>query len=259
MKADRRRAKVKVGRMNSIVAGIDLGDRESLATVLSPTGDVADRFTFPMNEEGYAYFASRVPKHARVAFESTIMAYPISRALRMHGYGDVTVAHPKTLAWIVRSKKKNDRVDSLKIAKLHMAGMLPESHLLDRDEQIVRDVLVQRVKLGVEIGRLKNSVIGYLKREGVYDSLTGRQEKSSPRYIRAHTEHLKFKIELTSLLVFFDLETSLHLCHTAPQSRQRYSRMVSKRLFFQRRVLSATSVAALPQRGQFNSVNRDCS
>ncbi len=89
----------------------------------------------------------------------------------MRGYGDVTVAHPKTLAWIVKSKKKNDRVDSLKIAKLHMAGMLPESHLLDRDQQIVRDLLVQRVKLGVEIGRLKNSVIGYLKREGVYDSL----------------------------------------------------------------------------------------
>jgi len=37
-----------------------------------------------------------------------------------------TVAHPKELAWIVRSKKKNDRVDSLKIAKLHMVGMLPE-------------------------------------------------------------------------------------------------------------------------------------
>jgi transposase len=99
------------------------------------------------------------------------MAYPISRALRMHGYSDVTVAHPKTLAWIVRSKKKNDRADSLKIAKLHMAGMLPESRLLDRDAQIVRDLLVQRAKLGVEIGRLKNSVIGYLKREGVYDSL----------------------------------------------------------------------------------------
>jgi hypothetical protein len=51
-------------------------------------------------------------------------------------------------------------VDSLKIAKLHMAGMLPESHRLDRDQQIVRDLLVQRVKLDVEIGRLKNSVIG---------------------------------------------------------------------------------------------------
>ncbi len=171
MRADRSVGKVKGCKLNSIVAGVDLGDRESLATVLSPMGDVADRFTFPMNEEGYAYFAGRVPKDTRVAFESTIMAYPISRALRTRGYMDVTVAHPKTLAWIVRSKKKNDRVDSLKIAKLHMAGMLPESHLLDRDEQIVRDLLVQRVKLGVEIGRLKNSVIGYLKREGVYDSL----------------------------------------------------------------------------------------
>jgi transposase len=167
----KRRVRVKVGKMNSIVAGIDLGDRESLTTVLSPIGDVTDRFTFPMNEEGYAYFASRVPKEARVAFESTIMAYPIMRALRMHGYVDVTVAHPKTLAWIVKSKKKNDRVDSLKIAKLHMVGMLPESHLLPKGEQITRDLLLQRVKLGVEKAKLKNSIISYLKREGVYEKL----------------------------------------------------------------------------------------
>jgi hypothetical protein len=105
-----------------------------------------------MNEEAYSLFASMVPKDARIAFESTIMAYPISRALRKHGYSDITVAHPRELTWIVRSKKKNDRVDSLKIAKLHMIGMLPESHLLDRDKQVVRDLLVQRVKLGVEIG-----------------------------------------------------------------------------------------------------------
>ena len=72
--ADKKRGKVKGCKMNSIVAGIDLGDRESLTTVLSPIGDVTDRFTFPMSEEGYAYFANRVPKEARVAFESTIMA-----------------------------------------------------------------------------------------------------------------------------------------------------------------------------------------
>ena len=185
MVADKKRGLVKGSKMNSLVAGIDLGDRESLTTVLSPIGDVTDRFTFPMNEEGYALFASRVPKEARVAFESTIMAYPIMRALKGHGYMDVTVAHPKTLAWIVRSKKKNDRVDSLKIAKLHMAGMLPESHLLDRGQQIVRDLLVQRVKLGVEIGRLKSSMIGYLKREGVYGCLPKSTDNFSVRRRRA--------------------------------------------------------------------------
>lgn len=61
-----------------------------------------------MNEEGCSLFASRVLKDTRIAFESTIVAYPISRALRMHGYSDITVAHPKKLAWVVRSKKEND-------------------------------------------------------------------------------------------------------------------------------------------------------
>jgi hypothetical protein len=60
LRANRKRGKVKVGGMNCMVAGIDLGDRESLATVLSPVGDVTDRFSFPMNEEGYAYFTSRM-------------------------------------------------------------------------------------------------------------------------------------------------------------------------------------------------------
>jgi transposase len=66
-----------------------------------------------------------------------------------------------------------------------MMGMLPESHLLDRDQQVVRDLLVQRVKLGVEIGRLKNSVIGYLKREGVYDSLPKTGDNFSVKRRRA--------------------------------------------------------------------------
>jgi hypothetical protein len=94
MRADRKRGKVKDCRMNLIVAGIDLGDRESLTTV-SPIGDVMDRFTFPMTEEGYAYFANRVPKEARVTFECTIMAYHIMRPLIRYGYADVTVPIPR--------------------------------------------------------------------------------------------------------------------------------------------------------------------
>ena len=63
------------------VCGIDLGDRSSLTTVLSPVGDVSDRFTFSMDEEGYEFFARRVPKHARIAFEATGIAYPVYRRL----------------------------------------------------------------------------------------------------------------------------------------------------------------------------------
>lgn len=179
MEMAKRKSSFSRSMNDTMVAGIDLGDRESLTTVLSPAGDVVDRFTFAMNDDGYAFFASRVPRDVRIAFEATVMAYPLSRMLREYGYGDITVAHPKELAWIVKSKKKNDRVDSLKIAKLHTVGMLPESHLLDRHDQIARDLLIQRVKLGVEISKLKNSMISYLKREGVYETLPKTEDNFS--------------------------------------------------------------------------------
>lgn len=176
--------------MNNTVAGVDLGDTESVATVLSPAGDVMDKFTFNMDDTGYLQFAGRVPKYAKVAFEATGMAYPVYRVFRDFGY-DVTVVHPKELAWIVKSKKKNDTIDSLKIARLHMVGMLPESHLLDRDEQIARDLLVQRVKTGNEIGRSKGSIISYLKREGVYHTLPESSDNFSDKRRNA-IKSLKF-------------------------------------------------------------------
>jgi transposase len=95
------------------------------------------------------------------------------------------------LAWIVRSKKKNDRADSLKIAKLHLAGLLPESHLLPQMEQIERDLLIQRVKLGSEIGRIKSRIISYLKREGVYGHLPKSKDNFSARR-RAAIASLRF-------------------------------------------------------------------
>jgi transposase len=113
----------------TIAASLDLGNSESFATILSATGDVVERFLMPMDDDAYVLFSSKVPKDARIAFEATTMAYPVTRMLNALGYKDITVAHPKELAWIVKSKKKNDRIDSLKIARLHMAHMLPESHL----------------------------------------------------------------------------------------------------------------------------------
>jgi transposase len=195
MRDDKRKKKsVRIRRdmnNNSLTAGIDLGDSTSLTTILTPTGDIADRFCFQMDDEGYTLFAKKVPRDARLAFEATSTAYPFFRMLKGRGYDDVTVAHPTELAWIVRSKKKNDRADSLKIAKLHLAGLLPESHLLPQTEQIERDLLIQRVKLGSEIGRVKSRIISYLKREGVYNYLPKSKDNFSARR-RAAIASLKF-------------------------------------------------------------------
>lgn len=44
------------------MAGIDVEEEKSVATYISPGGDVKDSFQFEMNTEGRGYFASRTPQ-----------------------------------------------------------------------------------------------------------------------------------------------------------------------------------------------------
>ncbi len=178
----------RVDRMNSFVVGIDIGEKESVATYMAPDGDVVEQFNFPMTREGYGKFAEKVPREARIVFESSGSAYVVSCTLKNLGYLDLTAAHPKELAWIAKSKKKNDRIDSLKLAKLHLVGMIPESHLLNDEERIFRDLLIQRVKLGKSISSIKNMIIGYLKREGVFDNLPESTDNFSLKRRKAMRE-----------------------------------------------------------------------
>ena len=129
-------------------------------------------------------FREKVPGETRIVFEASGSAYSVSKALENIGYGDITVAHPKEIAYITKSKK-NDRVDSLKLAKLHLVGMIPESHLLGDDERIRRDLLIQRVKLGKSTSSTKNSIIGYLKREGLFNGLPEANDNFSEKRRKA--------------------------------------------------------------------------
>ena len=174
--------------MNSFVVGIDLGEKESDACYMSPDGEIKEGFKFPMNKEGYTEFRKKIPVETRIAFEASGSAYAVSRALKDLGYNDITVAHPKELSWITKSKKKNDRVDSIKLAKLHLVGMIPESHLLDENDRIFRDLLIQRVKLGRSTSSTKNSIIGYLKREGIFDNLPKSNDNFSVKRRKAMKE-----------------------------------------------------------------------
>ena len=167
--------------MNSTVVGIDVGEDKSEACYLSPIGDTLDQFNFQMTDIGWSEFASKIPRETKVAFEASGIAYSVSKKLTELGYSDVTVELPKELVWITKSKRKNDRVDSIKIAKLHLVNMIPKAHLLGDEDRISRDLLIQRVKLGRSIADTKNSITGYLKREGLYNSLPESSDNFSEK------------------------------------------------------------------------------
>ncbi|MCL4480804.1 MAG: hypothetical protein M1113_04895 [Candidatus Thermoplasmatota archaeon] len=91
------------------------------------------------------------------------------------------MAHLRELSWITKSKKNNDHVDYIKVAKQHHVGIIPESHLLDENERIFRDLLIKVVKMGRSISFTKNSIIGYLKREGIYGNLPKTNDNFSAK------------------------------------------------------------------------------
>ncbi len=146
-----------------------------------PSGDVNKQITFPMNPEGYQEFSEKIPSETRIAFEASGLAYVVFNSLKSMGYESITVAHSRELSWIVKSKRKNDKVDRLKLAELHLVGMLPESHLLPEEDRIFRDLLIQRAKLGQEVSMMKSSIISYLKREGLFDTLPESSDNFSDK------------------------------------------------------------------------------
>ena len=71
---------------------------------MAPDGGIKEEFKFFMNAERYSDFARKMPLETRIAFEASGSAYSVSRALKNLGYNNVTVAHPKELSWIKKSK-----------------------------------------------------------------------------------------------------------------------------------------------------------
>ena len=51
--------------MNISVVGIDLGEKESVATYRAPDRDIRERFKFPMTPDGYRVLAGKIPRDTR--------------------------------------------------------------------------------------------------------------------------------------------------------------------------------------------------
>jgi transposase len=79
----------------------------------------------------------------------------------------VVVAHPGQLRLIFRSKRKNDRVDAEKLAKLLFLDEVPPVHVPSAEVRSWRSMLEHRRKLVGEQTRTKNSIRSLLRGQGV--------------------------------------------------------------------------------------------
>ena len=81
--------------------------------------------------------------------------------------GRVVVAHPGQLRLIFRSKRKNDRVDAEKLAKLLFLDEVPPVHVPSVEVRSWRSMIQHRRKLVAEQTRTKNGIRSLLKSQGI--------------------------------------------------------------------------------------------
>jgi transposase len=79
----------------------------------------------------------------------------------------VVVAHPGNLRLIFRSKRKNDRVDAKKLAKLLYLDEVPKVHVPDVDTRGWRQLIEFRRKEVDKRTRVKNGIRGLFRVQGV--------------------------------------------------------------------------------------------
>ena len=79
----------------------------------------------------------------------------------------VVVAHPGRLAWIYKSKRKHDRVDATKLARLLLLGEVPAVHVPPERVRLWRQTIEFRQKLLGERVAAKNRTRSFLKERGL--------------------------------------------------------------------------------------------
>ena len=96
----------------------------------------------------------------------------------------VTVAHPGQLRLIFRSKRKNDRVDAEKLAKLLFLDEVPPVYVPNCQTRSWRSMIEHRRKLVAERTRSKNAIRALLRSRGV-DSPRGLWSRRGLAWLRS--------------------------------------------------------------------------
>ena len=146
--------------------GVDLGDTRSSIAILNDDGKVFKQMEVKGRWNEVVARVSLLPRPMAICYEASC------------GYGylyekfstlskRVEVAHPGQLRLIFRSKKKHNRVDALKIAKLLLLDEVPRVHVPVAEVRSWRMLIEYRQKLVAQRVSAKNQIRTLLKSQGI--------------------------------------------------------------------------------------------
>lgn len=154
--------------------GLDVHAKRSSLCILGPSGKVVKRLEVRGSwARLMQQVASQVPRPFSVCFEASCgygYLHEKLSALAQH----VAVAHPGKLRLIFRSKRKNDRVDAEKQAKLLYLDQVPAVHVPSADVRAWRGLIELRRRLVGRRTAVKAQLRALLRSAGACDAPAGK-------------------------------------------------------------------------------------
>src|SRR5215831_9386978 len=99
-----------------LTIGLDLGDRSSFYCVLDAAGEITLEQKLPTTPDGMKQAFGKMQR-CRIAMETGTHSPWVSRLLTALGH-EVIVAHAQNVRLIVKSRRKDDRMDARTLARL---------------------------------------------------------------------------------------------------------------------------------------------
>jgi transposase len=146
--------------------GVDLGDKCSSIAILNDDGKVFKQMEVKGNWGAMLGRVAMLPRPMAICYEASCgYGYLHEKFSKLSDR--VMVAHPGQLRLIFRSKKKHNRVDALKLAKLLYLDEVPRVHVPSVEVRSWRMMIEFRQKLLARRVSAKNQIRTLLKSQGI--------------------------------------------------------------------------------------------
>jgi transposase len=149
-----------------LYVGLDVHSRQSSLCILNAAGGTVNQIQIKGPRAAVVDRLRQLDQPFSVCYEASCGYGHLYEALRPLAH-HVAVAHPAKLRLIYRDKRKNDRVDAQKLAKLLLLDMVPPVHVPHVDVRAWRSLIVLRQRVMSQVVRAKNQIRAVLRENDI--------------------------------------------------------------------------------------------
>jgi transposase len=149
-----------------LYVGLDVHSRQSSLCILNASGGIVNQVQLKGPRSTVVDRLRKLDQPFSICYEASCgygHLYEALRPLAAH----VAVAHPAKLRLIYKSKRKNDRVDAQKLAKLLLLDMVPSVHVPHVDVRAWRSLIILRQRVMAQLVRAKNQIRAVLRENDI--------------------------------------------------------------------------------------------